>query len=399
MRDAALTIAGATPLKIPTATVFFKGNSIVAGPNTVSVGGTDSADVETTYQAGEGGGLEVKIATHRMNVSDLRALAPLGVGTIPLLDRIADGTWRGGLSYVNPDPFKKGTWSGDFEIQNTHLDVDGLADPVRVQSATVSAKDQSVAVTRILAKVGDIAFGGEYRWGADSDGDAEKPQPQTFRLQVAAADAKEVERLFQPTISREGGLLARTLRLGAAGATPDWLSTRNVEGVLSVRTLTLADRQLSIDGARLAWNGASVTLSAIRGKVADAALSGELSVDLAGRAPAYRFEGNLDGLPYKGGKLDFKGKVSAEGNGPALWTSVKADGTLSGRSIAFSPDAEFRRATGRFQVNMTATGPRWKLSGLKINQGTDNYSGEGATQADGRLVLDLSSGSRQVTYQ
>jgi len=107
----------------------------------------------------------------------------------------------------------------------------------------------------------------------------------------------------------------------------------------------------------------------------------------------------LEDLPYKGGKLDFKGKVSAEGNGAALWASINADGTLQGRSIAFSPDAEFRRASGHFQINMTATGPRWKLSGLKLTQGTDNYSGEGATQADGRLVLDLSSGNRQVTYQ
>ncbi len=371
VRDAAVNLPGAAPLKIPTATVFLKGNSIVAGPNTVNIGSTDTADVEAVYQAGEGGGVEVKLMTHHMNVADLRALSPLGVGAIPLLDRISDGTWRGNLSYANPDPSsEKGTWSGDFEIQNTRLDVDGLADPVRIQSAAISAKDQSVAVTRIRAKVGSIAFGGEYHWGKQDDG--EEPQPQTFRLQLADADAKELDRLFQPTISREGGLLARTLRLGAAGATPDWLTPRNVEGVLSINALTLADTRLSIDSSRLTWDGASVKLSAIRGKVADAALSGELRVDLAGRAPAYHFEGDLDDLPYKGGKLDFKGKVSAEGNGPALWTSLKADGTLSGRAIAFSSDAEFRRASGRFQMNMTTAGPRWKLSGLKVTQGNDS---------------------------
>jgi hypothetical protein len=402
VRDAVVTMPGAAPLKIPTATVLLKGNSIAAGPNTVNIGATDSTDVEATYQAGQGGGVEVKITTRRLNVADLRAFSPLGVGSIPLLDRIADGTWRGTLSYANPDPSStKGAWSGEFEIQNTRLAIDGLADPVRIQSAAVSAKDQSVAVTRIRAKVGDIAFGGEYHWASQADvaDDSEKAQPQTFRLQVAAADAKEVERLFQPTISREGGLLARTLRLGAAGATPDWLTGRNVEGALSVGTLTLADTRFSIDSARLAWDGASVKLSAIHGKVADAALDGDLHIELAGRAPVYRFEGDLDDLPYKSGKLDFKGKVSAEGNGPALWSSIKADGTLQGRSIAFSPDAEFRRASGHFQMNMTARGPRWKLSGLKLTQGSDNYSGEGATQADGRLVLDLSSGNRQVTYQ
>jgi hypothetical protein len=402
VRDAVVAMAGAAPLKIPTATVFLKGNSIAAGPNTVNIGATDSADVEAAYQAGEGGGVEVKITTRRMNVADLRALSALGVGSIPLLDRIADGTWRGVLTYANPEPSsQKGFWSGDFEIQNTRVGVDGLADPVRIQSAAVSAKDESFAVTRIRAKVGDIAFGGEYHWGSqvDAEDDSEKAQPQSFRLQVAAADAKEVERLFQPTISREGGLLARTLRLGAAGATPDWLTLRNVEGILSIRTLTLAAAQLNIDTARLAWDGASVKLSAIQGKVADAAFNGELRVDLAGRTPVYRFEGNLHDLPYKSGKLNLSGKMSAEGNGRALWASIKADGTLSGRSIAFSPDAEFRRATGRFQMNMTATGPRWKLSGLKLTQGSDSYSGEGATQADGRLVLDLSTGNRQVTYQ
>jgi hypothetical protein len=411
--DVVVNLPGAAPLKIPTATVFLKANSIVAGPNTVTGGGGDSADVEVVYQAGEGGGVEVKIMTRRMNVADVRALAPLGLGSIPLLDRIADGTWRGTLSYANPDPSEMGTWSGDFEIQNTRLAVDGLADPVRIQSAAVSARDRSVAVTRIRAKVGDIAFAGEYRWGAqgaaeqgvtsdtegDSDSDAEKPPPQSFRLQVAAADAKEVDRLFQPTISREGGLLARTLRLGAAGATPDWLTERNVEGAVSIGALTLADTRLSIDNARLTWDGAAVKLSAIQGKVDDAALTGELRVDLAGRAPVYRFEGDLADLPYKGGRLDFKGKILADGNGPALWASIRADGSLSGRSIAFSPDAEFRRATGRFQLNITDTGPHWKLSGLKVMQGNDSYSGQGSTQADGRLVLDLSSGGHQMTYQ
>src|SRR5260221_6774000 len=157
--------------------------------------------------------------------------------------------------YANPDSSSnKGTWLGDFEIQNTRLAVDGLADPVRIQSAVVSAKDQTVAVTRIRAKVGDIAFGGEYHWGSqvDAEDDSEKNQPQSFRLQVAAADAKEVERLFQPTISREGGLLARTLRLGAACATPDLPTGRSVGGAVSIRALTPAGTPRSIANARLA---------------------------------------------------------------------------------------------------------------------------------------------------
>src|ERR1019366_1117497 len=170
------------------------------------------------------------------------------------------------------------------------------------------------------------------------------------------------------------------------------------EGTVSISGLTVADTRLSVTAARFAWEGASVQLSGIQGRVGDATFGGELRLDLSKPVPSYRFEGKLADFSYKGGKLDFSGKVTAEGSGPALLASVRAEGTLRGRSIVFSPDAEFRRVAGRFQVSITAAGPKWKLSGLELTQGSDSYSGQGATQADGKLVLDLSSGGRQVRY-
>lgn len=296
LRDAAIALPGAGPLKIPTATVFLKGKTIVAGPNTVNIGEKDSVEIEATYQAGEGGGAEVKIATRHMNLADLRTLT--GLSAIPLLDRVSDGTWRGSLVYASAP----GNWSGDFEVQNTRIAIDGIADPVQIQSAATSAKNEYVAVTRIRAKVGGIAFTGDYRW------DTGKAQPHRFRLQIADAEATEVERLFQPTTSREGGLLARTLRLGAAGATPDWLTQRNAEGTVSIRTLIADDTRFGITAALVVWDGTTVKVSGIQGKAADAPLSGELQVDLSGRAPAYRFDGKLKDLAYKGGKADFSAK-------------------------------------------------------------------------------------------
>jgi hypothetical protein len=387
VRDAAVTIPDAAPLKIATATVFLKDKTIVAGPNTVQIGEQGAADVQATYQSGEGGGAEVKISTRRMNIADLHALA----GPVPLLDRVTDGTWRGALTYQKPLT-AAGAWSGDFEVLNTSLAVDGIAEPLRVQSASVAVNPEQVSVTRIRAKAGDVAFTGEYRWSAEAS------QPQRFRLQIPEASSAEIERLFQPTTSREGGLIARTLRLGAAGATPEWLTQRNVEGTVSIQALTVADTRITINSSRVLWNGDDVKVSAVQGKVADAALTGDLRVDLSGRAPAYRFDGKLEDVAYKGGKLDFSGKVTATGTGASLLASVKAEGTLHGRAVAFSPEAEFRRVSGRFAVSMTPAGPKWKLSGLELTQGSDSYSGDGATQADGKLVLDLLSGGRQFHY-
>jgi hypothetical protein len=212
--------------------------------------------------------------------------------------------------------------------------------------------------------------------------------PAAFHLRVETASAKEIERLFLPTVSREGGVFARTLGLGSNDAVPEWLAKRKAEGTLAVKAITVADTQLT-GAARISWNGASVAISGITAKLGEATLGGELRVDLSGRAPSYTFTGKLGDLAYKGGKLDFSGKLEAAGNGLPLLRSIKASGTVRGRSLALSPDAEYRRAAGRFDLSMTAAGPLWKLSGLELLQGSDTYAGRGVVEADGRLALDI----------
>jgi hypothetical protein len=130
----------------------------------------------------------------------------------------------------------------------------------------------------------------------------------------------------------------------------------------------------------------------------DATLAGDLAVDLSGRAPHYRFEGKLGDVVYKDGKLDFEGSVDADGAGADILASAHAEGKVRGRSIAFSPDADFRTAAACFEVSEQSGGERWKLSSVEVTQGADTYTGSGVTQGDGRLVLDLSSRGRQVRY-
>lgn len=388
LRDVVVALPDASPLKAPTATVFLKGQTILVGPVTVGLidaergEAKDSAEVEATYQAGDGGGLEVKLSTRRMNLADMRAYGFAADPTaVPMMDRATGGTWRGSLRYARPAAGRF-TWSGEFEVQNTQVAVDGLADSVHLLSAAVSVKPERVAVTRIKAKAGAVDFSGDYRW------DAEAGKPASFRLRVEKADAKEVERLFRPTVSREGGLFARTLGIGSNDAVPEWLAKRKAEGTLAVQSLTAADTQLA-GTARVLWNGPSVTVSGVDARWGDATLGGELRIDLSGRAAGYAFTGKLEDLAYKGGTLDFNGKLEAAGSGLALVSSVKASGTLRGRSLVLSPDTEYRRATGRFALSMTAAGPLWKLSGLQLSQGSDTYAGDGMVQADGKLALDI----------
>jgi hypothetical protein len=391
VRDLSLSMPGAPAVKAAVAAISIGGNTISAGPAKVSVGEDESAEVGVNYGIGGpglGSGLDLKITTRDMDVADLHSL---GLGDVPLLDQISRGSWRGWARYRKP-PLAEGVWSGEYELRNARVAVDGLADPVRIQSASVSAFAERVSVTRLTASAGAIEFTGDYRWDPDA------ASPHQFHLQVANADLPELARLWKPTLARGEGFLARTLRFGGSAPAPDWLTQRQAQGTLTIQALSAGDYTLSAETARVLWDGLAVTISGIEAKLDDATLAGDLRVDLSGPAPRYSFEGKLEDFAYKGGNLDFNGKIESAGRGLDLLSNVRAEGALRGRGILFSPEAEFRSVTGRFEMKMAQGEPRWKLSDLDLIQGGETYSGEGTTQPDGRLVLELASRGRQVRY-
>ena len=234
--------------------------------------------------------------------------------------------------------------------------------------------------------------------------DPDAASPHQFHLQAETADLHELARLWEPTLARGEGFLARTLRFGASAPAPDWLAQRQAQGTLTILALNAGDYTLSAQTARVLWDGLAVTISGIDARLENdakldtAAVAGDLRVDLSGPAPRYRFDGKLEDFAYKGGNLDFIGKIESAGLGLDLLSSVRAEGSLRGRGILFSPEAEFRSVTGRFEMKMAQGEPRWKLTDLDLIQGGETYSGEGTTQPDGRLVLELASRGRQVRY-
>jgi AsmA-like protein len=379
IQDAVVPLLKTAAMTIPTATVFLKKNTIIVGPVTVNFADKDTAEGQATYQSGEGGGTEWKVSTRRMSIANTRAL---GLMNAPLLDRVTGGVWRGVLKYQQPAS-GAGAWSGDFDVLNAQVKIDGLATPVDVQAATVSAKPARVTLSRMKAKAGEIAFFGDYSWDLDI------AEPHQFRLQAARVDLKEVERLFAPTLARSGGVLSRTLGLGSAPAAPEWLTNRKAQGTVAFDGLTVGE-VIFAGTTRLSWTGTGITLAATNAKIADAIAAGELHVDLSAAAPRYQYTGAVKMVRYKGGTLDFDGKAEAEGSGAALLASLKAEGSLQGRAISVPPPGgDYRRVRGRFAVRMTPAGPQWNASDLEVQQGADTLTGEAISEADGKLVVKL----------
>jgi hypothetical protein len=139
-------------------------------------------------------------------------------------------------------------------------------------------------------------------------------------------------------------------------------------------------------------------LTELAGSSEPAEFTGDLSVDLSTGTPRYHFDGKVADIAYKGGALDLEGMLDAEGEGSDLFDSVRAEGTLRGRAILFAPDTEFRTVAARFEMQGSGVASRWKLSNVEANQSGEFLAGSGASQTDGRLVLELVNRGRPLRY-
>jgi len=472
LERASITLPEAAPLAAD-AVVFDIGSESGAStvrmqPATLRVGENRSVDVEGSAALGIGHSgaraLDLKITTRGISVADMRSF---GFGAIPLLEHATQGTWRGwarfragdsagraasqagGERSADPqrgaDPLgtRAGEWTGESELLDARIPVEGLADPVQIKSAAISLNGslhgQRAAITRLRAKVGDVSFTGDYRWEQGA------ARPHRFRLAIAEADAAELQRLLEPALVRQRGFLARTLGLRAA-ALPEWLAARHAEGTISIDTLAAGDTKIRGLWTRMVWDAGMVYLLGLNARMAfaradsprldaarpetaradtirsdarpDAArpdtarpdsvrmdtggsavpgtVAGDLTIDLSASAPQFHFEGEVKDVAWRGGRIDLEGVLDAEGSGLQLLETARAEGRLRGRGIAFAPEADFRAIAGDFQVG---PGPaRWKLSNLEVAVGPETFTGSGVSQADGRIVLDLANRARQVHY-
>ncbi|HEY2843124.1 MAG TPA: AsmA family protein, partial [Bryobacteraceae bacterium] len=188
LRDASLTVPDAEPVEAPVATVDIAGRSVILESTSVHIGEKQSADVEGSYNLEPPRSLDLKITTRGLSVDATRSF---GLEAIPLLDQSPQGTWRGWVRYLD------GGWSGESELQNARIAVDGLADPLLIKYAAVSLNGTRVALSRLQAQAGTISITGSYRREPDAE-PSEKARPDRFDLKIGEADAAELSRLLAP---------------------------------------------------------------------------------------------------------------------------------------------------------------------------------------------------------
>jgi hypothetical protein len=224
----------------------------------------------------------------------------------------------------------------------------------------------------------------------------ESDQLDHVRITVPEVQVAELERVFMPTLHRQEGFLARTFRWRRAPV-PEWLKDRQVEGSIQIKSLLLDDVPLGSIRTRLVWNRVHVQFPGLELHQNEMDGAGKLTVNLANALPQYRLSGRLNSVDYRDGKLDVLGVFETAGIGPALFRNVSAEGTFSGSAITLAADTEVDDISGEFHLEPGAMMPNLTLSKLQVTQGANVLHGQGATTADGRIVLDLTTiGRKQV---
>lgn len=385
-RDAAVTIPDSAPIRFEQATLLFDGAHVRLPAALARTSGDDLARIEAAYELATGS-FDLNIATESMKVEGLQTQAALAA--VPILEKVQSGVWKGALRYQY-QPAGTGEWSGSLQLQNVTLPLPGLAVPLRIQSAHARLDGARVTLEKAQITAGNLTALADYHYEPGAI------RPHRVRISVQNVDAADIEALLLPALQRNRGLIARALGLGRAPI-PDWLREEYVDGTIGVDALHLGAIDLHKVRARLVWNGTSATLADVAGSLENGTVTGRLNIDLRGNDPVYHLAGQLKSVEWNGGTYDADASLDTSGTGPALLANLRSEGSFTGQSFEDAPLNQFDSVSGCYAFAWDKTTPRLRFTELRMPAGDELYLGRGGMEDDGRLLIQASNGSRQLS--
>jgi hypothetical protein len=377
--DTAVSVPHSPPLRFDNAYMVLDGGHARLSPAVVHTG-DDQAVIEADY-ALDRNALDLSIHSDSMKVASLRAQAALAA--VPWLAGVTAGQWSGDLHHHREA--EKSEWTGRLQIRDADVAVAGLAAPIHFDSARLAIEGERVLLDQIVAKAGKVAFSGDYRH------DPSLAHPDRVRLRANAVDAADLEAELLPSLRRDRGLIARAL---GRSSIPDWMKRRDLDGTVQIGDLSLGGAHLENVRAQLRWDTARVDLEGLQAKLDRAAVSGRAIIGLRGAQPSYRLTASVKGLNWQSGKWDAEGTFETGGTGAQVLANLKSELTFSGSALDASGALPWRTVTGSCSV---AWSPRLHVTDLSLKTGDDEiFTGRGAAQDDGRLLILLSNGAREM---
>jgi hypothetical protein len=168
-----------------------------------------------------------------------------------------------------------------------------------------------------------------------------------------------------------------------------------MEGDIRVSNFSVGKSDLGSFASHFLWQGTELQFSSTSLKFAEGLIRGRGTMALSSYLPRYKFTANVSGFRWRGGLLSADGAFETSGLGTDALQNLRATGVFSGQDLALSNEDMFNRIGGAFEFSFSDGSPNLKLSNVQASESDEAWSGNAATQSDGRIVIDLEHAGRQ----
>lgn len=398
--DAQAILPGAPVMRAAAANVTVSGDRAHFDPAIIEAGGGGTLKLGGDYFFLQPR-TEATLSAVDVPIKELKSFASSWFGGPEALSALRDGDITGRFSYSyspggldlsgNPAP---ATWSGQFELSDTTLAIPGLGVPLEHARGKASFGGSSFELDHLTAILGSRAVHVAYRYNLLAR------HQEHLRVEFPTADLSELQAVFASDKLNAGlwarlGFLRRSLGINPL---PTWLTARNLEGDLLVDRLFAEAQPLGALNTHFLWQGANLELTDLALNLLHGRISGHGAVDLGSYIPRWKFLASASDYPWGGGSLSAEGRFSSAGVGKDLLRNLTGEGSFTGQDLALSPNDNFENISGLFRFSFGGGWPDLRLSEIQALQNGDQWVGEGSTQSNGKLLVDLAHEGRQVHF-
>ncbi len=405
LRDGLLRFGETSPYRVDSARFLVNGMRLSLQGATLAgaAGGAAEMDIDWDIPAGAIMiGSNLKRASWKALRAALSVLPdlPMPSGLGACVDGELDGELR--LERIEPGPERVAAvagpakepepetrWSGTLRLAGVTCELKGTAEPLRLERGLLTIAGPAWHLRRAAGHLGSVAWTGEASWMPPAT------QPVRFTAAVDTLPARELERVFRPSLGIRSSLLERTLAFRRTPP-PEWLAGRRWDGHVTAGSFLLAGYSFSNLVAHILWVGDSIDVADVAAEQSGGRILGRAFVYLGGSEPRYRLLGVANSLEWEEhGSVDGEFDLTAAGFGDSLLDSIRCSGQLTARRLELPQETLDQVALG-FDYDASRSDQRLRLSGLEAVYDGTPFLGSGGSSGDGRWRADLTAGARNL---
>jgi hypothetical protein len=377
---------GDVELQIPSADILLRSERVQLSLPSVKMDGRDIGRIEGAWTPDS---VELKLETPGIEIERFRTIREaLGLRAPEFFALWGKGIWQGNLRYTQAVG-EEGLWTGELRLRGAETDLQGFSAKLLVDRAAAALRGPAFTLSGMAARLHEVILDGEYRYNPAV------PHQHFLDLTVEELDASAVANLLNVPPRRSRGILARAF-LRRSSELPAWLVGKGINGRFRAGRLLVRGQVLRDVSTELEWNSLRLQIRKFHGRLDQANLEANADVVLRAGEPKVSGEIRWKDYVWRGGRVRGEAFFETSGWTDDLLRNLRAQGFFSASLARLSAEQELRGLSGCYSFEFVRGQPHLELTDLSARLGSDFYSGNGTTLADGRLQIELTSDAKLI---